>query len=506
MSIRSISLFFFLMCASSLFAQQDSSAVLRRIREHQLPELSFVSSVYQNPAVHYYAHDSSLTELMLKGDYKKQDEATFLQEGDGRRGYTFNASSFMKVDSVTRIWGSAYYKNGTKKNVKWNESSDFSIVYPYVMADSIGGDLSSEEYYFSGGYAHKFNRFTWGIEGNYRALLEYRNVDPRPKNICSDLNVSTGIAVSLNKNYSAGISLFLQKYKQTNEVEFLSELGAARVYHFTGLGMDYTRFSGGMTDTYYNGQSYGASVQLLPADKSGFYSSLSFRQFSLEKIISSLNELPLANVSEQTFSSEVAYRQFSEDKEWGIKGLFLHKNRTGTENLFGDPASNIYPQIGKVEQYGNKQTSALLSAYYSGVALSSYRFFLMPGIGYESLNMSYKYPSRSIDNSALSTHLTTEIARTIKKSMFRIGAGFSYLKGIDSKMKLDDINEIGVKSMLESNYSFLVSDKAFLSVTPRWDYTLSGNKSLLVKAEWIHGWYTKQVSSDYLQISLGVAF
>jgi hypothetical protein len=506
MSFRSISLFFFFMCASSLFAQQDSSAVLGRIREHQLQESLFAGSVYRNPAVHYYVHDSSLTELMLKGDYKKQDKATFLQDGDGREGYTFNVSSFMKLDPSTRVWGSAYYKNGTKKNVKWNESSDFSIIYPYVMADSIGGDLSSEEYYFSGGYAHKFNRLTWGIEGNYRALLEYRNVDPRPKNISSDLNVSTGISVPLNGNYSAGIALSLQKYKQTNEVEFLSELGAARVYHFTGLGMDYTRFSGGMTDTYYNGQSYGASVQLLPVGKSGFYSSLSFRQFSLEKIISSLNELPLANVSEQTLSSKVAYRQFNGDKEWGIKGAFLYKNRTGTENLFGDPASNIYPQIGKVEQYGNQQTSTLLSVYYSGAALSSYRFFLMPGVGYESLTMSYKYPSRSIDHSALSAHFTSEITRMVKKSLFRIGAGFTYLKDIDSKMKLDDISEGGVKRMLESNYSFLASDQAFLSITPRWDYALPGNKAFLIKAEWTHGWYTKQVSSDYLQISLGLAF
>jgi hypothetical protein len=35
----------------------------------------------------------------------------------------------------------------------WNENADYDVIYPYVAADSIGGDMKFENYTFSGGYA-----------------------------------------------------------------------------------------------------------------------------------------------------------------------------------------------------------------------------------------------------------------------------------------------------------------------------------------------------------------
>jgi len=506
MSFRPFMLLLALICTNTSFSAQDSTAVLSKIQVEQSVGNLFVGSVYLNPAVNYYRNSSSLTELLFTGDYKQSDRALITQEGSGCRGYVFNASSFMKVDSDTRVWGNAYYKNGTRKRVKWNESSDFSIVYPYVMADSIGGDLSSEEYYFSGGYAHRKGSISWGLEGNFRALLEYRNVDPRPKNICSDLNIIAGSSFLLNKNYSLGVNLTGRKYKQTNEVEFLSELGSARVYHFTGLGMDYTRFSGGMTDTYYNGHSYGAGVQLFPAGKKGFYSSLSFSTFLLDKVISSLNELPLASIAEQKVMSEISFKSSSGKKEWGVKGSFMYKDRSGTENLFGDPVSNVYTRIGKVKQYNDRQINGGISAYYSGISFSSYRLSFMPEVVYVSQNTTYKYPSRAIDYSALNSRFYAELTKAMNKSLFRLGVGFTHSKNIDSSIKLDEIIEGGVKQMLLSDYEFISNDKTSLGISPRWDYCLPQNKALFVKASYIHGWYTGGIVSNNLNISLGIIF
>jgi len=506
MSFRPFMLLLALICTKTSFAAQDSTAVLSRIQVEQAVGNLFVGSVYLNPAVNYYRNSTSLTELLFTGDYKQSDRALITQEGSGCKGYAFHASSFMKVDSDTRVWGSAYYKNGTRKSVKWNESSDFSIVYPYVMADSIGGDLSSEEYYFAGGYAHRKGNFTWGLEGNFRALLEYRNVDPRPKNICSDLNITAGSSFLLNRYYSLGVNLAGRKYKQTNEVEFLSELGSARVYHFTGLGMDYTRFSGGMTDTYYNGHSYGAGIQLFPAGKKGFYSSLSFTTFSLEKVISSLNELPLANIAEQKVMSEIAFKSSSGKKEWGVKGNFMYKDRSGTENLFGDPVSNVYTRIGKVKQYNDRQINGAFSAYYSGISLSSCRLSIMPEVGYVSQNTTYKYPSRAVDYSALNSRFYAELAKAMSKSLFRLGAGLTYSKNIDSSIKLNEMAEGGVKQMLLNDYEFLSADYTSLVITPRWDYCLPQNRALFVKAGYAHGWYKSGVASDNVSITLGLSF
>ena len=155
-----------------------------------------------------------------------------------------------------------YYspRNGVKRNVVWNETSDYDWVYPYVLGDSVGGDLRCEEYYFAGGYAREYGRVTWGGTLDYRAAVEFRNIDPRPKNVVGELNASLGISLRTKTHYGIGMSAFATKYKQSNEIKFYSELGQSKVYHFTGMGMDYARFSGNNNSAYYKGKSFGGNI------------------------------------------------------------------------------------------------------------------------------------------------------------------------------------------------------------------------------------------------------
>ena len=118
-----------------------------------------------------------------------------------------------------KLWGQAYYRNGVKRNVVWNETSDYDWVYPYVLGDSVGGDLRCEEYYFAGGYAREYARVTWGGTLDYRAAVEFRNIDPRPKNVVGELNASLGISLRTKTHYGIGISAFATKYKQSNEIK-----------------------------------------------------------------------------------------------------------------------------------------------------------------------------------------------------------------------------------------------------------------------------------------------
>ena len=32
----------------------------------------------------------------------------------------------------------------------WNENADYDVIYPYVAADSVGGDMKFENYAFQG--------------------------------------------------------------------------------------------------------------------------------------------------------------------------------------------------------------------------------------------------------------------------------------------------------------------------------------------------------------------
>lgn len=44
------------------------------------------------------------------------------------------------------------------KNLKWNETTDWELLYPYLLADLVGGDLSKEIYSFTGDMPLVMNR------------------------------------------------------------------------------------------------------------------------------------------------------------------------------------------------------------------------------------------------------------------------------------------------------------------------------------------------------------
>lgn len=80
----------------------------------------------------------------------------------------------------------------------------------------------------------------------------------------------------------------------------------------------------------------------------GFVGNVAYRYFSCEKIISSLNELPMARIGRHTFAGELLYRKsLSGIESWGIKLTGNYELKLGTENIFGDAANQIYPKLEK---------------------------------------------------------------------------------------------------------------------------------------------------------------
>ena len=166
---------------------KDNPDSLQAVRECLSPLFAFGEKSYANPALQPYARQFSLSSLRLSGEYKNEKEAVIVQQGSGYRQGVFRAESYLHLNPRTTVWGHAGYRSGKIKSVCWNETSDFELLYPYIMADTAGGDLNTESYTFCGGYSRIYKHFSWGLSGDYRAMIEYRKTDPRPRNIVSDL-------------------------------------------------------------------------------------------------------------------------------------------------------------------------------------------------------------------------------------------------------------------------------------------------------------------------------
>ena len=175
-----ISLFLLLPLTDSLSAVQRSYARGEKVRV----------SEGASAAAYLFGPDATYTGAAASWNYAKDPAPLVREEGRGLSEGQLNIGTLVRLDSLSAVRGKVRYVNGVKRDVLWNSSSDCSTVYPYVMADTVGGDLRKEEYAFSGGYTARRGRFHWGVEGAYRALHEYRQADPRPRNIVSDLSVT----------------------------------------------------------------------------------------------------------------------------------------------------------------------------------------------------------------------------------------------------------------------------------------------------------------------------
>ncbi len=304
-----------------------------------------------NPAMAGYRLQTGISEI----------SAGFEQQGGvNRRGY-FEAQTFLRSGHST-IEGHASYHNGFRLNSGIYENADPQLLYPYLTADEVGGRLDDEIYSFGGTYNTSLADSTWliGVEGSYTALLECRRRDPRPKNTVGDLNVAVGGARRAG-NYWVALGVSARKYKQTNEISFVSELGESKIYHTIGMGAQYSRFAGASRNSSYSGHSFGATANLFPLVDQGVFATVDFNRFSFNKILTNLNRLPLAHAAQNTLTAQVGYKGAGFTASVSVEsGL-----RKGTENIFGDPMGNVYPEIASLTTYSGRSLRAGVAGAYA---------------------------------------------------------------------------------------------------------------------------------------------
>ena len=371
----------------------DATDVERALMERRHGLWHTASMVYGNPAMNQWRMEHGLTEVDVAADMRRDHGV--VNPGAGNRSDFFSggAETYTKYRSST-LWGRGRYINGAVKNMVWNETADYHIVYPYILADSVGGDMKREQYDFSGGYAACNDRWAWGAELSYLATLEYREVDPRPRNVVGQLDVAAGVAYRVLGDYYAGVSLRLRKYKQTNEVEFKSEMGVDKIFHLTGMGTHYYRFAGTGLSTYYDGYRYGASAEFYPRTGHGAFLSCGVSRFSFDNILSDLNKLPLASVWHNAVDAQAGWLNPGERHDWGVSASVSAYRRHGSENIFGDAASSVYPQIGSIAMYADNYV-ALSGCGQWGMKFNAVnRIGATLGVGWERRTVAYVEPWR----------------------------------------------------------------------------------------------------------------
>ncbi len=502
-----------LLCGLSLFpvllwgAGKDSIQVLSRPEQYLYAPEKFFTAVYNNPATHFFAHESSLTRLSIYSTYNKKNGTYLLQEGNGSQLFGAGVSSWLNLSGKTKVWGNANYITGKKRQIKWNETSDFELLYPYVMADTIGGDLQTEQYRFSGGYSGKGRLFTWGLQAAYRAKIEYRDRDPRPKNVVSDFNIEAGGSVHTGPLYILGVAGGIRIYNQDNVLDFYSPNGNVYIHTMTGLGTTYSRFTGDKTDVLYKGFGYQAGLQWLPVKGNGWRLTAQYDRLDIDRHLKSHNNLALTRLNDSRIKGSIGFRYYNGYHRSAVKATGLYMHRKGIENLFGNGTGNIYDQIGSRSPYLDKHIHSRFEGLYGQSYSNRFSWFLQPYAAIHQMNTTYSENQRQIKINRITYGVNAEIDKQYRKSFFQASFGTSYTQTGNSLLSLTGLDmQSTMGQMMQNNYDWLQANKIQTHAGIHWETKIKENWSIYAETNYKYIHYRNEGNYQHVEITCGVCF
>lgn len=493
--------------SSASASAEDTIPLMQRNYEHLSEGVNFITVPYLNSALQYYSPFHSFSSVQASWENEYQSRPLIGEKGQGWNGFNVSADSYLRLSPKSSIWGKALYSNGIRRNVQWNESSDYDLLYPYIAADTIGGDMKTETYFFRGGYAALCGRWTFGGEFSYRALQEFRDIDPRPDNKVADIYGKAGISYRLNIPYSLAVSIEGHKYKQSGNIQYYNEKGVSKTYHLIGLGSSYTRFDGTRTSVKYEGYAYGAGINLLPVDKDGGWGyALNYLHSYYEKMLPNVDQISLNYLNIDDIRSELSWSITSPHYYAAIKADAVYSIRNGSENIYGDAVNNIYPLISSTTPFRGDSICFSLSGCYERVETEKWRWGILPSIGYFSINQEYSLPVKKMYYSLMDFSLSLTSTLKWNKDILYIALDGIYSKQMDALLNVTGKSACPYAyTILQQDFDMQSSDKGGYGIHIIW--TKSFNKILAHLGtdleQTIYGGHKRR---NHIRVNIGISF
>lgn len=508
-------LIYILSCFASFFPSllcSQETGEEENINQRRLQESSAILTVGDfvsghSAAAAYYRRGYTFTQL--EGRLERQDEEEAFEPalGDGSLQGAFRVDSYLRLDSRSVAYGGAEYVNGQKDNVCWNSTSDYGLLYPYVLADSVGGDLRSEQYRFYGGYARQDGRFNYGLLASYRALHEYRQVDPRPRNITGDLQADASAGYCLNRHV-AGVAAGIRIYKQEQSVDFYDPSGAnTSELQFTGLGTYYARYSGtNYTSVRYRGTGWHIAFTLVPCQGDGWFLLADYDHMKTERRLSDINMSPLTALTVQTLNGGVAYRHSARHVSWAVTAKGAYIFRQGTENVMGSGNSNgNQPLLGQnlYNNHGGRAEVAGIVEWKCPAGTWTFR----PSADFYAENEEYVYPARRQEVMQAGGGMEVGYTRLRDAWLWETGVGAHYAANLDGTFDIPaDDTDSRIYAYLSRLYERRTDNCTSLQARLRVQRQLKLNMAVSVSVGYAKLLYAEGLRDDRLQVGIGVCF
>lgn len=497
------------LCASAA-GETDTLSANGRTHLYLSPMQRVGAGIYDaSPAANLYRHTLSLSTVSGQYRYGEEDNAILRQQGDGLNQGTFNAESYLRLNSHSAVWGNMEYNHGQKRNVLWNTTSDYQLLAPYTLGDLIGGDMKTEHYIFTGGYARRDGIISYGAEVSYRAQLEYDEKDPRPSNTVSDLSYRGSVGVSLG-NYLFEAAAGGRTYNQEATINVVYTDLLPPVYSMMGLGNYWGQSSGSydVRDRLYEGNGYNVSIGFLPrsADTGGWYAGAAYEYFHTNSFVPGQADVELTRLKSKQVTGNVAYRSNRDTSlKWAIEGKGGYELRQGFENITLTLESKDYRVYGTLPQYLERNVHGELKALI-GIEPGNYTCYLRPHATYRRSKSSHAYPAsnRKVENAKAGADL--DASWQGRRWMIHASAGIERRWNLDKDLSLASATADWAIEMTGYGYSRDTACYTGYHASLRADCQLQEWLSAFLSAGWQSMRFGKNDRSQLLEVSCGFNF
>lgn len=380
-------------------AASDTLTLTDNAYERASALLTIRDAYADNTAMHHLLYRSSLSSFGARYEWRHETETLLDEMGRGEGITHLHADTYLRPSPGEHLWGYADYANGKKKGVERNSTSDYLRLYPYIIAGEEGGDLSHERYTFGGGYSHLIGEALRGAaEISYRSQQEYRTVDPRPRNVVSDLHLSVGLSYPVAM-YTLGLSAEYGIYKQRSSVALYHPMGGVMQRLMNGLGGSFRRFDANEPFVNYGGQSLAIALHLLPQSlRSGWMCEAGYRYSDLEQTVSDHNDVPIHHYRDHRIELSAARMQRIGSLVWSIdlRGTIAYRN--GVEHIVGEPSAGTYPVVGYNPNFHRSLAHGrlTLSVGDDEHQREGWHWRVSPGLDYNFLKISVLEPEKEL--------------------------------------------------------------------------------------------------------------
>mgnify|MGYP000778475398 FL=1 len=335
-------------------------------------------------------------------------------EGQEFRDFSVRADGYKQGDRAT-FFARIGFTAGGNDNVGWSALRNPGLYWPYIVADSTGGDFRYEKYDLMCGYSFRLGRFDLGMSGEYTGDFAFRQNDPRIEDISTWLTFKAGAAYAFRRHVIALNAEFMHHRQHADVKHF-------RTGQFAGFFIEY---GFGMFDYIFSPifnsmeqrqhiNAYGVNLTF-NSDPSRALRLNLLLGYGRETMKTEENnyKVNLYRAPANTFDADLGI--LWNDRRWGAEFLVkaAYEDKKGTENIFESYISSSqdgvdvydFRKIGEQNRYGMKRLDGSAELKVSRFLGRHYTVSLLGGVGYMMREETYKDHDYLIRNVLLTPSL-----------------------------------------------------------------------------------------------------